>query len=192
VYEIASQPAYVVNEKNLQACAKIMAERGLGFLPVVDNEGRLRDACTELDYGLELVNDRRPARCYSTHELVMGDPSDTLIEALGIMIEKGFRRLPLRQGNEYYMATMIKLLAAIAREPKEDTLLRELAYYATPAPRLSYENASVGEAAELIISTPERALLLIDEENLARAIMTERDLLRAYLDRGGETCRAHS
>jgi len=188
VYEIASQPAYVVREKRLDTCAKIMIERGMGFLPVVDEEGRILDACTELDYGLELLRDRRPARCYATHELVMGDPSDTLIEALGIMIEKGFRRLPIRQGSEYYMATMIRLLAAIAREPREDTLLRELAHYAAPAPKLSYENASVGEAAELILSVPERALLLIDTEGLARAIFTERDLLRAYTRSGGQEC----
>jgi len=191
IYEISSQPAYVVREKKLDECAKIMIERGMGFLPVVDDEGRLRDACTELDYGLELVNDRRPARCYATHELVMGDPSDTLIEALGIMIEKGFRRLPVRQGNDYHMATMIRLLAAIAREPREETLLRELAYYTTPAPRLSYENATIGEAAELILSAPERALLLIDGEGLARAIVTERDLLRAYAA-GEEECPRQS
>jgi len=189
VYEIASQPAYVVKERNLDSCARIMAERGLGFLPVVDDDGRLVDACTELDYGVELLRDRRPARCYATHEIVMGDPSDTLIEALGIMIEKGFRRLPVRQSQEYHMATMIQLLHAIAREPREDTLVRELAYYTTPAPRLGYEKASVSEASELILSAPERALLLIDREGLARAIMTERDLLRAYVDEGGAACR---
>ncbi len=189
VYEIASEPAYVVREKDLRSCAKIMAERRIGFLPVTDEEGRLKDACTELDYSLELMGDKRPARCYATHEIVMGDPSDTLIEALGIMIEKGFRRLPIRQGNEYYMATMIGLLSAIAREPREDTLVRELAYYASPAPRLSYENASIGEAAELIASTPERALLLVDAEQLARAILTARDLLTAYIDEEQRRCQ---
>ena len=190
VYELASQPPLVVKKKkkDMDECAAIMLEKGIGFLPVVDGEGRLLDACTELDYAPLLAGDGRPARCYATHELVMGDPSDTVIEALGVMVEKGVRRLPLRHGGEYYMATMTRLLLAIAREQREETLLRELVYYASPSPRLSYEEATVGEAAELVLSAPERSLLLVDGEGLARAIVTERDILRAYGDKGGKAC----
>ncbi len=192
VYEISSKPPYVVRSRDLWECAKIMADRRIGFLPVVDEEGRLKAACTELDYALELLNDTRPARCYATHELIMGDASDTIIESLGIMLEKGVRRLPLRIGSEYYIATMSMLLLALAREPREDTLVREVSYAAAPAPRLSYQEAHIGEAAELILSCNERALLLTDEEGLARAIVTERDMLRAYVDTGGASCREES
>lgn len=188
VYELASQPPLVVKKRDPDECAAIMLDKGIGFLPVVDEEGRLVDACTELDYAPLLAGDERPARCYATHELVMGDPSDTVIEALGVMVEKGVRRLPLRHGGEYYMATMTRLLLAIAREQREETLLRELVYYASPSPRLSYEEATVGEAAELVLSTPERSLLLVDREGLARAILTERDILRAYGDKGAQAC----
>lgn len=186
VAEIASRPPLVVRGRDPGSCAKIMVDRGIGFLPVVDGEGRLLDACTELDYALELLDRGEPARCYSTHELVMGDPGEPLIEALGYMYEAGVRRLPVRYAEDYYMVTMNSILLAIAREKSEETLLREVVYYASPSPRLSYEAATVGEAAELVLASTERALLLVDGDGLARAIMTERDLLKAYV--GKSSC----
>ncbi|KSW12245.1 hypothetical protein CF15_05695 [Pyrodictium occultum] len=184
VYEVANKPPYVAERMGPREAAEIMIQRGIGFLPVVDESGRFISAYTELDYAMQLLGSNEPARCYATHSLVMGDPSEPLIEALGYMYEKGFRRLPLNVDEEYYLATMTSILMAIARRPSEDTLLEPLASRSAPAPVLDYEAAVVSDVAELILSVNERALLLLDGERLARAIITERDLLRAYLGRG--------
>lgn len=185
VHEIASRPPYVIRrEAGLNEAAEIMLRRGIGFLPVVDEAGRFVSAYTELDYAISTMGRTEPARCYATHSIVMGDPSEPLIEALGYMYEKGFRRLPLSIDGEYYMATMSSILMAIARKPVEETLLEPLASHSTPAPVLEYEQALVSDAAEVILAVNERALLLLDQERLARAIVTERDLVRAYLGRG--------
>ena len=190
VTEAASKPPYVARNPDPRDCAEIMHSRRIGFLPVVDEQGRLVTACTELDYALELLGDNRKAKCYSTHEIIMGEPNEPLIEAIGTMLESGVRRLPVRHRGDYYMVTMASALLAIARERREETLVKDIVEVATPSPRLDYQEATVSEAAELIAAVPERALLLIDNEGLARAIMTERDLLTAYIDaqHGKTTC----
>ncbi|NOZ89187.1 MAG: CBS domain-containing protein [Crenarchaeota archaeon] len=190
VSEVASKPPYVTRSLDMLGCAEIMLDRGIGFLPVVDDSGRLVAACTELDYALELLGEEGEARCYATHRLLMGEPDEPLIEALGTMMELGVRRLPIRFRDDYYMATMAELLMAIARERREETLVRDVVEVAQPAPRLGYEEATIGQAAELVLAAPERALLLIDREGLARGIVTERDLLEAYRDirRGERGC----
>jgi len=182
IHNIVSKPPYVVSRTiPPEEAAEIMLQRNIGFLPVVDEGGRLVTAYAELDYAVSLVERLDPARCYATHNIVMGDPSEPLIEALGSMYEKGFRRLPLSIDDEYYMATMSSILMTIARRPTEETLLEPLASYSVPAPMLEYETALVSDAANVILAVAERALLLVDKERLARAIITERDLVEAYL-----------
>jgi len=188
VIEASSKPPLTVRERKARECAEIMFSKHIGFLPVVDENGALKEACTELDYAAELLDSKEPARCYATHEIIMGDPGEPLVEALGFMYEGRVRRLPLRRGGDYYMATMNNLLLFLSRNPHNQSLLREVSEISTPSPRLSYEEATIGEAAELILASTERALLLLDSESLARAILTERDLLAAYLGERRREC----
>ncbi len=183
VIEVASKPPLVTRLGDRRQCALIMTTRRVGFLPVVNDEGRIIDACTELEYALYLLDDSRLARCYASHNIVFGEPAEPLIESLGRMLELQFRRLPIKYSDEYYIVTMNALLHAIVKDAQTDVLLREALHYATPAPRLDYETTTLSIAAEIIFASPEHAILLVDSSGSPRAIMTERDLVVSYVDK---------
>jgi CBS domain-containing protein len=183
VIEVASKPPLVVRLSDRRQCALIMAIRKIGFLPVVSDKGELSDACTELEYALYLLNDDRLAWCYASPNIVFGEPTEPLIESLGRMLELQFRRLPIKYSDEYYIVTMNTLLHAIVRESQTDVLLREALRYATLAPRLDYETTTVSVVAEIILASPEHAVLLVDESENPKAIITERDLVISYVDK---------
>ena len=181
LYEIASKPPLVARHKPSHLeCASTLASRNIGILPIVDEEGCFVAACTELDFALTLIGRREKASSFSTEPVVMGQVNDTIVETLGFMLERGFRRIPILVGDTYYMATMAQLLYSVARVNKPEELLDEVRNYSTPSPVLDYEKATLGDVAEIIVSTPERAVLLTSNGR-ARAIITERDLVRAYL-----------
>ncbi|WP_048061515.1 CBS domain-containing protein [Hyperthermus butylicus] len=181
VASIMSRPPYVVSGP-LDYCraASIMLSKGIGILPIVDSSGSFLGAITELDYALQSLKLDAQASRYATGKVILGDPDEPIIEALGRMYEHGFRRLPLRVGEDYYMATMQSLLLAIARRPHMETLLEKAYRYSTPATILDADTASIANAAETILSIPERAILLRSADKIS--ILTERDLVRAYRD----------
>ena len=178
---IMSRPPYVVTGP-IDYCraANIMLGKEIGILPVVDSSGSFLGAITELDYALQSLEIDVPASRYTTSDVVFGDPDEPVIEALGRMYEYGFRRLPLRVGEDYYMATMQSLLFAIARKPHVETLLEKAYKYSPPATILDIETTSIANAAETILSIPEHAILLRNSNRVH--ILTERDLVRAYRD----------
>jgi CBS domain-containing protein len=184
VAEISSKPPIVIREPDLCKAAELIVTRNIGFVPLVDDDGRFLGGYAELDTAFELLDSERPAKEYATTDVVVGEPEQPLIEALGFMLEQGFRRIPFMYDEDYYIATMSSLLRAIVRKPRAETLLRPVAEYASPAAVLGYEEARVGDVAEIILAITERAVLLLDGQDL-KAIMTERDLVRAYMDEKG-------
>ncbi len=181
LHEIASKPPLVARHKlSYLECASTLASRNIWILPVVDEEGRLLSACTELDFALVLIGRTEKASSFSTEPVVLGQANDTIVEVLGFMLEKGFRRIPVLVDDTYYMATMSQLLYSVARASTPEELLDEVRNYSTPSPVLDYGRATLGDVAEIITSTPERAVLLTSAGS-AKAIITERDLVRAYL-----------
>ncbi len=178
--EVASRPPIIHRGRGpLSECAERLVHRDIGILPFVDDSGRLVGACTELDFAVELVGSSAAARSYASSPVVMGEAGDSVIELLGYMLEKGFRRVPLRHEGELYMATMATLLLHVVRMGRRQALLDGALAASAPAPRLGI-GATVGEAAELILSSTERAVLLLEDGDPA-AIITERDMVRAYL-----------
>ncbi len=181
VSKIASKPPIVLHEDSLCRAVEVMIARNIGFVPLVDKSGRILYAYTELDTGFELLDLDRPAKDYASTSVVTGEPEEPVIEALGFMLEQGFRRIPFRIGSEHYIATMSSLLRAIVKKPRAETLLEPVKTYAVPAAVLDYNDVSIGDVAEIILAITERAVLLLDDNEL-RAIITERDLVRAYAD----------
>ncbi len=180
VQNVMSKPPIVLHGRQpVCRAARIMTERSVGVIPIVDGEGRLVDAVTELDFAFELLGSEAPAYKFATTHPIIADAGDTVIEALGEMLEYGFRRLPFLRNSEVYIATMHTLLLAIARSPTVVTLLGKISNYSQPAVVLD-RAASVGEAAEAIAAVTERAVIFAQDSNPIDAIMTERDLVKAF------------
>ncbi|BEP17659.1 CBS domain-containing protein [Pyrofollis japonicus] len=181
VAEISTKPPIVIREPDLCKAAELIVTRNIGFVPLVDDNGKFLGGYAELDTAFELLDSEKPARRYATNNVVVGEPEQPLIEALGFMLEQGFRRMPFKYDEDYYISTMSSLLRAIVRKPRAETLLRPVAEYASPAAVLNYDEARVSDVAEIILAITERAVLLLEDHDL-KAIMTERDLVRAYMD----------
>jgi CBS domain-containing protein len=181
VHTVMSRPPIVLRVDDYEPCAaaEVMAERSIGVIPLVDDSGRLVGAVSELDFAFELLKEDEKAANFATANPVFGDGNETVLEALGEMLERGFRRLPIRSGNGVYMATMHGILLAIARQPRVDTMLQKVGSIAQPAIVLQ-DTASISEASEAILASTERAVLILDGGSGGYSILTERDLVRAY------------
>jgi len=119
IHSIMSRPPIVLEADSYTACsaAKLMAEKSIGVIPLVDDNGRLVGAVSELNFGFELLSEDSPARNFATYRLLFGEEGETLLEALGRMLESDFRRLPVRSKRELLIATMHSILLAIVRSP---------------------------------------------------------------------------
>jgi CBS domain-containing protein len=180
IHNIMSRPPIVLDSRRYDLCyaARIMTEKSIGVIPLVNSEGKLMNAVSELNYAFYLLDEDAQAINFATLNPFFGKKDDTLLEALGRMIESGFRRLPLRANSEILMSTMHGILLTIARKPSAETLLTKVSSVAQPAIILR-DGASIGEAAEAILASSDRAVLLTGDKD-RYAILTERDLVRAY------------
>ncbi len=184
IEEIMSTPPLTCRpETGLLDALRVMVQHGIGFLPVVDDRGVLLDAYTELHAALIVMGDRRPAKCCSTLRVFMADPETPLIEALGVMSDYGFRRLPYRIGSDIYIAVLNDVIYSIVMgKTRELTApLRGIGRKAVLVPI----DTPLGATAELILGLPERAVLLEEKGDIA-GIITERDLVYAATGSRGQ------
>ncbi|MET1101723.1 MAG: CBS domain-containing protein [Pyrodictiaceae archaeon] len=177
---IARKPEIVLSEESsFKEALRIIVEKGVGFVPIVRG-GKLRGGYTELHAALLLLGSSKPALEYATPNPVWGDSSQPLIEALGFMLSKGFRRIPLSRDGEIYLASMHKLLYVMAKARSVEGLIANVVEAAASA--IVLEEPSLSLVAETILAVPERAVLLREKGTGKIYIMTESDLARAAQD----------
>jgi len=185
VSEIARKPAIALTRSvNVVEAAKLMRLNKIGLLPVVDNVGKLVNCYEETLLTIYLVNDTRPAKEYATANPLTLSTSDkpTLLDALAIMIEEGIRHVLLEKDNSIDIIDINSLLLAIARRPLEGTLLEKLEKHTRPATILPIDT-KLGTIAELMTLLPERAVVLTNQRDHEKMIITARDLLKAISER---------
>jgi CBS domain-containing protein len=174
---VASKPPITVRSgARLEDAVCIMAERGIGFTPVVDDDGVLVGGFVEADVSDRLVGSKEPAVRYATRRLIVLEEDAPVIEALGLMAAYRVRRIPVR-GRRVLLAYVNDLLYLVASgyvrgsEPLSELKLPLAATLPPTAP--------LGEAAFMLPRLREKAIVLVDGGEPA-AIITERDLLYAY------------
>lgn len=146
VKEIMTQPVTAVRENTtLEEVAQTMLDRGIGCLPVVDGEGKLRGVIVESDFtgkergfpfsaymapqvlgewvakeGVERIYEAartRAAKEIMTTEPVTATEDEDVTELVVRMIEHGVHRIPVvRDGALVGMVTRHDLLRLMARE----------------------------------------------------------------------------
>ncbi len=179
--EVASANVVSLPEASgLEEAVCVMAERGIGFVPLVDNEGRLVGGYTEVDVASRLEYSSEPAIGYGTRRLITLDPQAPLVEALGLMAGYRVRRIPVVGGDATRIAYVNDLLYAASLGGTDlTTPLRSLDL---PPASILPSTATLGQVASTIARSRERAVILVDGDRLV-AIVTERDLLNAYARR---------
>ena len=129
----------------------------------------------------ELVGD------WMTREVIMITPDTSLKEAHDIMNEKGIRRLPVvADGKILGIVTLGDIRGA---EPSRASSLSiwevhhllaklKVSEIMTRNPATIPQNASIGEAAKMMLEKKFSGLPVVDDENHLAGIITESDIFR--------------
>ena len=179
VENVSTRPVIVVEEGiGLRDAARIMHSHGIGCLPTVRGEEVVGAICEpDIVAALAESNLRDPVYRFSTRRVVYVEPSALVMEALGVMAEGGFRRLPIvEDGAVKGLTTVHILMEKLVEEPR---LLYEDVSRAMVAARLVGPDAPVSRAAREVLESHVGAVLLEAGGKLA-GIFTERDAVRVY------------
>jgi CBS domain-containing protein len=111
---------------------RLMAERGIGALPVVD-AGRLVGIISERDYARKVILQGRsskdtPVRDIMTRQVYCAAPDDDIEVAMALMTERRIRHLPVLDGGRLVgmisIGDVVKTLLA-----EKDFVIRQLESY---------------------------------------------------------------
>jgi CBS domain-containing protein len=103
---MTDQPRWVRGDQTVAEASEMMAEQGIGALPVCDGEEHLTGMLTDRDIVVQVVAARRdPASCtvdeaIERTEVVTIGADDSVEEAARTMQEHGVLRLPVIDGHQ--------------------------------------------------------------------------------------------
>ncbi|HNU38888.1 MAG TPA: CBS domain-containing protein [Methanothrix sp.] len=187
---------YADDKASLNDVLKLMYERNVGGLPILDDDLRIKAIITEedfvrfcrgLDTGLDVESFMSPN--------VVTAPAQTTIEKMTRMIiQKGFRRMPVVQegvlmgmvtasdimkylgGGEAFQKVITGDVTEVMKQPIKSLIKRSLL--------ATERKADLGQAARKMMDNDIGSLPVMDRGSLA-GILTERDYVRALAENRG-------
>lgn len=115
----------IVGDASVLDAIKIMAERSIGSLPVME-DGELKGIVTERDYARKVIVKGRSSKSTQVQEIMTADvctatPDQTVNECMTIMTERRIRHLPVVEGGEVVgMISIGDLVQAIISDQQEE------------------------------------------------------------------------
>ncbi len=179
IENVATRPVIVVEEGvDLRDAARIMHSHGIGCLPTVRGEEVVGAICEpDIVKALAGSGRRDPVYRFATRRVVYVEPGALVMEALGVMAEGGFRRLPIvENGAVRGITTVHVIMERLVDDPR---LLYENVSRVAREARLVKPGVGVSEAAREILESGIGAILLAEDGRVA-GIFTERDAVRVY------------
>ena len=192
-------PFYALKTDSLLDIIKLMVIEGVGFLPIVNDEGVVYGVITEHDivhaHSLEAYVGVRVGEIASRNIVVAGI-EDPIKKAAELMIKHGFRRLPVvgEDGSIKGLLTAkdyVEFFGShrafdfVVSGDIEEVLKVPVYEVMKPGVITINEDADVSEAARTMRDHGVSSLIVVDNEGNATGIVTERDLLTALvLERG--------
>jgi len=167
----------------------LMREKGIGCLPVTDEEGRVWAILTERDIMAILSRKMRGVKVSEamTRNLVTIHPKATIMDAMEVMVNKGFRRLPLEdRGMVEGIVTVMDIIRYIGceenlgriMEGRDGKIFLENVEGIAVRDLVTIEaSADISEAAYLMTEHDIGSLLVV-EDNRLLGLVTERDLFK--------------
>ena len=175
----------------IQEVVEVMVREGVGFLPVLYEDGGVYGVITERDVvrSLEPLPFDKKVEDYMTPTIVTVHAESTIKDAAKLMVAHGFRRLPVidDRGEIKGVVTAKDIVAFFGsheafkfiREGRMEEALSTPVYYVmTPEFYTIHPKLSVADAAKKMV---ERGIdsLIVSEGGEALGIITERDVLVA-------------
>jgi CBS domain-containing protein len=168
---------------------RLMKEKNLGGLPVVDEENRVRAIITERDIAnifADIISGVTVAQLMSERVLT-ALPKTTIFEAEKTMVTQGFRRLPIVfNGKVVGIITTMDVIrffgsGEVFKHLQSKTIIQVLN---TPALEIASKevltimpSADVGQAAKIMRDKNIGAMPVVEREKLV-GIITERDFFK--------------
>jgi CBS domain-containing protein len=193
---MSTRLTYVSDKTSLNDALKLMYERNVGGLPIVDDETRINAIITEEDFvafTAGLQTDLVVESFMSAN--VVTAPAQTTIEKMTRMIiQKGFRRMPVVQdgvlmgmvtasdimkylgSGEAFLKVVTGDIGEVMRLPIKMLIKRGLV--------TTERRTDIGSAAQKMMDNDIGSLPVMDRESLV-GILTERDYVRALAENRG-------
>jgi CBS domain-containing protein len=193
---MSTQLTYTTDKSSLNETLKLMYEKNVGGLPIVDDDTRIKAIVTEEDItaltaGLETG---LFVEAYMSQNVVTA-PAQTAIEKMTRMIiQKGFRRMPVIQdgvliglvtasdimkymgSGEAFEKVVTGDISEVMAQPIKSLIKRDMV--------VVEPKADLGAAAKKMVDNGIGCLTVMDQGSLA-GILTERDFVRALAENRG-------
>ncbi len=178
---------------NISNAIKTMIEKNIGGIPIVDDDNAVVGIVSERDFVRTVadITTLKSVNKYMSNKVVTASPDISVGEATRIMIEKGFRRIPIVKedvllgivtasdvmrylgSGEIFQKLMTGDVSDAFKVPLKSLILRDIVW--------TNSGIDIGEAAALMLKNKVGALPIIDDGELC-GILTERDIVKALVD----------
>lgn len=184
ISEIMTQRLVTIGQSRpVGEAVSLMAEKNIGSI-IVEEDGKVVGILTERDILGKMSTGVRlsdvPVSKLMTRHVVTAPPNTRIIDAAGILIENGFRRLPVvADGHLVGLVTETDLTF----EMNSPHVSGDVAQYMSSKVHTIGTRASVVEAVDNMMEHNMGSSLVVDDEGNVCGIVTERDILRSIVAR---------
>ncbi|CAD6493133.1 MAG: hypothetical protein AEth_00469 [Candidatus Argoarchaeum ethanivorans] len=193
IKEIMEENVVSLNEKSsINNALRIMIEKNIGGIPIVDGDNRIRAIISERDFVWlhdNMATSKNVKECMSNNVISIS-PDLPISEAASNMITHGFRRFPVKkEGVLFGMITASDVLRYLASGEVFNKLISADASEALDVPVKELVTKEVitvapgvdmGAAAHLMVENKIGSLPVVDDEKLV-GIITERDFIKSLI-----------
>lgn len=170
--DIASRPVSVDSSTTVKDASRIMLAFGLGSL-LVENSLIV----TERDIAKAFPRDVTiPAIDVGTKSVLTIMSTSTVKDAASLMIGYGISHVPILEQSRKIVGLIS--LRDVLRALSEDKLTAQVTDYASKDVVKGNEELTLGEVADIIASKDVGSVLIVDDKDNIRAIVTEWDLVK--------------
>ena len=180
-----------------------MKEKGIGLIPITSEDGRLIGIVNEEHLASLIKNNSYVATGLRVDDIAtspaIGVPlNTTFADALRVMGERGFRHLPVldEKNRPIMIVTARDLLRFIMRDStiklleagKQDEVLKTpITHIGRPEPVRVETGTNLDEALSIMAIAGIGGLLIVDEDERLKGIVTDMDIVTRLPDKLGET-----
>lgn len=190
VYLYSTEDVYYISEKDkISDALKIMIDKNIGSLPIVDSKGKVIGVLEEKQAIKGMPTHTKKNLCeYVTWDLITLEGDDEIIEAIGIMINNNIRRIVIQEDLTSFSMTTLNIVIDYLLSPSslEKLLEGDESPLFKPVKKVKLKpwvadcTYTLREIASILTFDPLGAALIESDEKIG--IITERDLLRALGD----------
>jgi CBS domain-containing protein len=184
---ISISPKYSIRES-----VDVMAENGIGSLPIVDKEEKVVGIVTERDFALALAGSLTDETVgdIMIKDVITTTPGTPIESCSKIMVRNNLRRIPVvEEGKLIGIVTSTDILrffgdkemfASMTSNSGLDVLKRKISEIIKPNILVTESTVRLGDLCELLAEKNIGGVPVVDDDQLV-GIVTERDILNTIL-----------